>query len=116
MEEGSLLQHALDHQRRHKSSSSDTETNTIVVDIFILHDISPSHLLRLAELAWHCNQFLQSKDYLWHYEGDGHIFGVHATEGIPHLRACCKYGPCIQDEWTMIDYAIQLTQCHFFLP
>jgi hypothetical protein len=116
MEEGSLLQLALD---RTSASSGGDNRNCLLLDIYSLRDVftaggtttntttintTTRHLLYLAELAGRINTFVQAQEYLWHYGGDGPVFGIHITEGVPHLRSCCRYGPSVQDEWMAIHY------------
>jgi hypothetical protein len=98
------------------------------------------HLLFLAKLADRCNGYVQKQrrqqpsstpGILWHYGGDGPVFGITATPVettfgsrgsttpkrtgrgqnrlIPHLRAICRYGPNIQDEWYAIELLRRLT-------
>eukprot|EP00980_Cylindrotheca_fusiformis_P000619 scaffold154_cov129-Cylindrotheca_fusiformis.AAC.36 len=114
MEEGSLLQKVLERQGQEDfSSTKGGEQNVLVLDLFSLQlgQNQQENLLCLAELAYQCNQFLQSKTYLWHVGGDGPVFGVRAgSDGIPHLRAYCEYGPNVQDEWAAIDFMFQLSQ------
>lgn len=124
MEEGSLLQLALD--RTATSSAGGTYRSCLFLDLYSIreedtggshshrqgqddHRVVVRHLLFLAELADQINGFFQSKEYLWHYGGDGPVFGVHVTDGIPHLRACCRYGPSVQDEWMAICYLREFT-------
>jgi hypothetical protein len=117
MEEGSLLQLALDRTSATASASGADLRNCLFLDVYSLRDewtahsqdgtaatSTTCHLLYLAELADRINGFLQAVDYLWHYGCDGPVFGIHATEGIPHLRAYCRYGPSVQDEWMAIHY------------
>ena len=127
MEEGSLLQVALESAKAFRtssdsessSSSSPSSTllkNCIFLDLYSIrsHDGQQDHLLYLAELADYCNIFFQSKDYPWHYGGDGPVFGIHVddseSKSVPHLRAYCRYGPSVQDEWMAIYYIVELTK------
>jgi SGT1 protein len=76
-----------------------------------------------------------SSPYFWHYGGDGPVFGITTTTmtatthnqkddrkqkgggrndsseitTVPHLRATCRYGPNVQDEWYAIELLRQLT-------
>lgn len=120
MEEGSLLKLALDRTSASESASGADNRNCLFLDVYSLRDeftahpkegaaattatTTTSHLLYLAELADRINTFVQAQDYLWHYGGDGPVFGIHVTDGIPHLRAYCRYGPSVQDEWMAIYY------------
>ena len=126
MEEGSLLQVALesakafrtnsDSESSSSSSSSSLLKNCIFLDLYSIgsHDGQQDHLLYLAELADYCSKFFQSKDYPWHYGGDGPVFGIHVddseSKSVPHLRAYCRYGPSVQDEWMAIYYIMELTK------
>ncbi|CAJ1942740.1 unnamed protein product [Cylindrotheca closterium] len=111
MDYGSLLEHALQSQQQNNENAK--EANTIILDIYSIESRNDSreNLLLLAELATRSNQFLQSQDYLWHFGGDGPVFGVHVgTDGIVHLRAYCNYGPCVQDEWMAVDIMFRLSE------
>ncbi|KAL3904751.1 MAG: hypothetical protein SGILL_009947 [Bacillariaceae sp.] len=120
MEEGSLLQTALQHSSQQTDDSGDLlQRNCLWLDIFAIDDDKQQQdhnknntnnlLLFLAELAVKCNAFFQSRPYKWHYGGDGPVFGVHVTNGVPHLRAYCRYGPSVLDEWMAISYLRELT-------
>jgi hypothetical protein len=108
MEEGSLLQHALQKERQQSVDPAEYgDKNAIILDVYSLKEGLDhiSHLLHLAELSGKCNRFLQSQDYSWHYGGDGPVFGVHVgSEGVPCLRAYCRYGPSVLDEWMAVDF------------
>ncbi|KAL3945127.1 MAG: hypothetical protein SGBAC_000795 [Bacillariaceae sp.] len=111
MNYGSLLEHALQSQQQNNENAK--EANIIVLDIYATEQRNdkPENLLFLAQLATKCNQFLKSQDYLWHFGGDGPVFGVHVNDdGIVHLRAFCNYGPCLQDEWMVIDIMFRLSE------
>ena len=120
MEEGSLLQIALNHVSSLKDSHDNldrTQKDCLLLDLYSLKEHpepeqQQHHLLYLAELAEKCNTFLQSQDYLWHYGIDVPNFGIHvsSTEGIPHLRAYCRYGPNVLDEWMAIHYLIEISK------
>ena len=112
METGSLLQQALQQQRPGVSHGQHEDPNRLLLDVFSLQD-HPDHisqLLYLAELATRCNQCFASQSYLWHTGGDGPVFGVTVTDGIPHLRACCRYGVSVMDEWMAIDICWQFSK------
>lgn len=116
MEEGSLLQQAL--QKESEDQAAFGEKNAILLDVHLLKGECvghTSHLLQLAALSGKCNRFLQSQDYLWHYGCDGPVFGVHVDNvggggGIPHLRAYCRYGPSVLDEWVAIDFMMEMSK------
>jgi hypothetical protein len=112
MEDGSLLQTALQHSTQ--QSDALLQQNCLWLDIFSVQKWShmQDHLLFLAKLADECNAFLHSQKFQWHYGCDGPVFGVHLTDRIPHLRAYCRYGPNVLDEWIAISYLRQLTQQH----
>lgn len=106
MEGGSLLEQALSSQAERETSTK----NVLIMEVYPLKDHRSSKcndinlLQELAGLAQKCNSYLQSKSYLWHYGGDGPIFGVYVgSEKIPHLRALCHYGPSVSDEWVAIE-------------
>lgn len=115
MEEGSLLEQALKSSPQAPLGlETESTKNVLILDLYPLrseHD-RIQRLLRLAKLANTCNTFLQSKnDFHWHYGGDGPVFGVHVgEEGIPHLRAYCRYGPSVADEWMAIEHMLTLSQ------
>jgi len=113
MEDGSLLQVAVDHAKLLHSSSSQESLlrNCVILDLYSLgvYDRGKEeHLLYLAKVANTCNRFFQSKGHFWHYGNDGPVFGMHIdpSEKIPHLRAFCRYGPSVQDSWMAIRYVI----------
>lgn len=114
MEDGSLLQEALGRENNLE--------NALVVDVFCLPDRnnkalafqlgSVKNLLALAETSVQVNTFIQSQDYPWLSGGDGPVFGVHVTDGIPHLRAICRYGVSVADEWTLIRWMLEFSGEH----
>jgi hypothetical protein len=108
MEEGSLLREALQHQQ----NPQDLDKSSILLDVYSLRsDLDhASLLLHLAELAGICNQFIASQGYSWHTGGDGPVFGVHVTDGVAHLRAVCRYGVCVMDEWMAVDMLLELSK------
>mmetsp|Transcript_11366 Transcript_11366/g.32732 ORF Transcript_11366/g.32732 Transcript_11366/m.32732 type:complete len:670 (+) Transcript_11366:46-2055(+) len=115
MEEGSLLEVALQHGKTlcNHSACESLQKNCILLDLHALDYRSKhrtDHLLYLAELADYCNLFFQNKGHLWHYGADGPIFGVYVdqSESVPHLRAYCRYGPSVQDGWMAIHYVVEL--------
>jgi hypothetical protein len=110
MEEGSLLQEALNRENELE--------NSLIVDVFCLAKInqqpptessSIATLLTLAETAVALNEFLQAKNYPWLSGGDGPVFGATIADGIPCVRAVCRYGVSVADEWTLIRYMLQFT-------
>lgn len=111
MEEGSLLQQAL---KPGEQSASDNTKCLLLVDVFSLTSKERGQivesLIRLAKLAVEFNEFLQAQEFHWHNGGDGPVFGIHYTGGIPHLRAYCRYGPNVSDEWTMIQFMLTLSK------
>jgi len=119
MEEGSLLQIALERSKELSTTrstcepppSSSLEKNCLILD---LYSLTGSDLFHLADLASYCNKYIQSKDYLWHYGADGPVFGIHiensSNQSVPHLRSYCRYGPCVQDEWMAIYFILELTK------
>ena len=68
------------------------------------NDSLVSTLLDLARLARDVNGFFQSRGQSvdWHVGGDGPVFGICATDQTPHLRAICRYGANVADEWTAV--------------
>jgi hypothetical protein len=136
MEEGSLLQEALNNEN--------SLENALIVDVYLVDHPSQGkksnkkatssasassveNLLALAETAVKLNDFLQTqankatqkqpKDkkntvYPWLQGGDGPVFGVHVTERIPHLRAVCQYGVSVADEWMLIHKMLEFSALH----
>lgn len=102
MEEGSLLQQALQHQS--------TLQNTLVIDVYLVHDLSS--LTGLAQLADELNQHFTKTNYPWLAGGDGVVFGVHVSERIPHLRAAIDYGAAVGDEWMAIGIMLEASRCN----
>lgn len=99
-------------------------------------DYSPAYFQQLAKLAVSVNAFVQSQDYPWMMGGDGPVFGVHLSSSsardlesfvspsvlpsnsisrcrsgraIPHLRAQCRYGVSVADEWFLIGCLLRYT-------
>ena len=88
----------------------------------------PQHLLALSELAKDLNDYFQQqrrrqrqRHYQWHLGGDGPVFGIAASSssssssdddggGIPHLRAICRYGANVADEWAAIQFCLEFSQ------
>mmetsp|Transcript_57022 Transcript_57022/g.64486 ORF Transcript_57022/g.64486 Transcript_57022/m.64486 type:complete len:687 (-) Transcript_57022:105-2165(-) len=122
MEEGSLLQEALERAKTLRtstdceSSSSSLLKNCIILDLYSLIGSygQQDDLFYFADLADYCNRFFQSKNHLWNYGADGPVFGIHVnnseSKSVPHLRAYCRYGPSVQDEWMAIYYISELTK------
>jgi hypothetical protein len=105
MEEGSLIHEALQAVQKSRDSEESCLKNCLVVDAFSLaaHDSNQA----LPDLASRCNSLNTSLEenygsYPWFSGGDGPVFGVHVTQGVPHLRARCWYGPSVADEWAMV--------------
>jgi hypothetical protein len=123
MEEGSLLQQALEQQQRQPTNSAGgVLQNTLVVSVFGLFQSGctdrPAFFLALAKECVRLNRFLHNNNnssndscsYPWWSGGDGPVFGIHASEeGIPHLRAYCRYGPSVSDEWKLIQLLLKYT-------
>ena len=105
------MQVALEHAKTlHTSSANDSLLkNCLAIDLFSLESLrNEEQLIHLAKLADTCNLFFQSKQHAWHYGADGPVFGIHASESIPHLRAYCRYGPSVQDGWMAVRYLVEL--------
>ena len=116
MEEGSLLEQALSHGLG--PSSTETEEfnkNVLIIDVHWVEKKPKDpieELQELARLAYRCNVYLQGKNFRWHYGGDGPVFGVHVgEERLPHLRAYCRYGPSVADEWMAIQFMWEMSIC-----
>lgn len=113
MEEGSLLQEALDFMERMRSGANDDDNAQDVLQMSV-YDLAPesnriSQLQKLAQLAFDFNNHVEQSHYLWH-SGYPPVFGIHVTEGIPHLRAECRYGDNVNDEWMAIRLLMELSQ------
>jgi SGT1 protein len=114
MEEGSLLEQALRHGLGNSSPETGEFTkNVLILDVYPVEKTSEcpiQELQELARLARRCNIFLQSKSFRWHYGGDGPVFGVHiGEERLAHLRAYCRYGPSVADEWMAIQFMWEMS-------
>lgn len=96
MEEGSLLAEALKRENGLE--------NTLIVDIYLppFEIASPEHLIALSRIAIEINTYIHSEIYPWLIGGDGPVFGIHETGGIPHLRTSLCYGVSVADEWKLI--------------
>ena len=115
-EDGSLLQEALKH------NNNDSNRSTLLVDVYLLSNEEDEkfslahHLQALAETCGDLNRSLQGRTYPWFQGGDGPVFGIHVsslpvgTKTVPHLRAQCRYGSSVADEWTMIEFLLDYTQ------
>jgi len=125
MEGGSLLQEALSHQAEQRQHGHSFLDHILYMDIHVLNTPTTNahknndsaskiqHLLRLTQVAHEANRFFQasakSRHHDWHIGGDGPVFGIHATKGIPHLRAICRYGANVADEWMAISLILAFT-------
>ncbi|CAB9517075.1 Protein ecdysoneless homolog [Seminavis robusta] len=111
MEAGSLLQEALLRQaERHELADVDHDSLWLDVHVLPSDETEIQVLLRLAALAKELNAFFQTQRYQWHMGGDGPVFGIHGSEQIPHLRAICRYGANVADEWTAVELVRQFTE------
>lgn len=116
MEEGSLLQEALSYMERMRDGrmmdDDDTSHDTLQMDIYELHPQSDRilQLQHLAQLASEFNNHIHQSDFLWHV-GYPPVFGIHvSSDKIPHLRAHCRYGDNVGDEWMAIRYMMELSR------
>lgn len=72
---------------------------------------TPHHLLKLSQVARQVNDYFQKQSFAWHIGGDGPVFGIHSSDhGIPHLRAICRYGASVADEWAAVGFIQQFTE------
>jgi hypothetical protein len=55
------------------------------------------------------NRHLHDQQYPWWSGGDGPVFGVHSSEGVVHLRAICRYGVSVVDEWNLVRLLLEYT-------
>ena len=90
-------------------------------------------MLALADVGVQINYFLQKRyredSYPWMQGGDGPVFGIHASPAvasgkgsddddgnceqsvlIPRLRAECRYGVSVADEWYMVGLVMEMSQ------
>ena len=116
MEDGSLLEQALSHELGPSNTElGDLTKNVLIIDAYLVENKSKDpvqELQELARLAYRCNVYLQGKNFRWHYGGDGPVFGVHVgEERQPHLRAYCRYGPSVADEWMAIQFTWEMSTC-----
>jgi hypothetical protein len=115
MEEGSLVQEALDTVRQNREYGGSLQ-NKLVVDLFLLDDEFTADRIRrfqtLVSLSRTVNESFAAlvQDYPWFTGGDAPLFGVHVTDSVPHLRGCCLYGPSVLDEWAMIGAVMEMSK------
>lgn len=118
MEEGSLVQEALLASRQSRENGGSLR-NHLIVDLFCLNgDAASEQGARIAafqELVALCKLVNDSfatlmKSYPWFAGGDGPVFGISQDGEVPHLRASCRYGPTITDEWAMIFAVMQISR------
>ena len=124
MEEGSLVQEALQYMQQSREAGGATVhggtlQNTLWIDVFLVESsaTTPPPSSSLQTLATICldlnaamNNILQS--YPWHAGGEGPVFGMTETTGCAHLRATCRYGANVDDEWAAIAGVLQLSKAY----
>ena len=113
MEEGSLLQEALAFMEGMRSGANDDDDLQDVLQMSV-YDLTPesnriSQLQKLAQLTSDFNNHVEQSHYLWH-SGYPPVFGIHVLQDIPHLRAECRYGDNVNDEWMAIRLLMKLSQ------
>jgi hypothetical protein len=118
MEDGSLLQEALEYMERLREGELDDDEMQDALQLEVYDLQSPSdrieRLQQLAELACAFNSHIQESEYLWH-AGYSPVFGVHVSpegEGIPHLRAVCRYGDNVDDERWALRLMVEASRKH----
>ena len=116
MEDGSLLQEALEYMERLRQGEvdEDNKKDALQLDVYDMqsHSDRVERLLQLAQLASVFNAHFQESKYLWH-TGCPPVFGIHVSpEGIPHLRALCQYGDNVDDEWIAIRLMVEASHKH----
>jgi SGT1 protein len=94
---------SLEHHPHHHQQQQQEEQQQQLVDELLLY---------LAALADQCNMYMQSQPFLWHYGCDGPVFGICTSNNVPHLRAYCRYGPNVLDEWMGISMLMEITKRH----
>jgi SGT1 protein len=113
MEEGSLLQEALQSIRERRLNGQSLQPR-LVVDLYLLDDVIDRRewfqsLVLLCQSV--NNQFGElTKDYRWYSGGEGPIFGVHVSSGVAHLRGECLYGHSVLDEWAMVGAVFEISK------
>jgi hypothetical protein len=116
MEEGSLVQEALQYmQQAREGGAHDGLQNALWIDAFLLEETAtptPRSFQKLATICQDLNASLQTTllSYPWHVGGDGPVFGAHVSSGCFHLRATCRYGANVDDEWVAIAGVIALSK------
>ena len=63
----------------------------------------------LSQLGAEFNNDIAQCDYPWHV-GYTPVFGIHVTDSLAHLRATCRYGDNVGDEWMMIRCMMELSK------
>ena len=114
MEEGSLVQEALDTIQRSRGNGGCLQ-NKLVVDLFLINEHNYDRIQFFEALVSLCNSIndmfaRMTGAYPWFSGGDGPMFGVHLTDGVAHLRGGCLYGPSIVDEWIMIGAVMEISK------
>lgn len=107
MEDGSLLHEALQSIQQNRESLR----NRLIVDLFLLDDQTSTteRFQSLVSLCSSLNSSNKNDAYPWFAGGDGPVYGIHVTEGIPHVRGLCYYGPSVQDEWHVVAQLLQFS-------
>ena len=109
------MQEALDTVSQNRENGGSLQ-NRLVVDLFLLNDELAVDRIRffkiLVSLSNSVNDSFAAlvQDYPWFAGGDAPLFGVHVTDGVPHLRGCCLYGPSVMDEWAMIGAVMEMSK------
>lgn len=119
MEEGSLVQEALDTIKRSRGNGGCLQ-NKLVVDIFLFDQdpgtpSTPDRIQFFEALVSLCRSINESfermtRAYPWFSGGDVPMFGVDVADGVAHLRAGCVYGPSVKDEWVMIGAVMEISK------
>jgi hypothetical protein len=112
MEEGSLLQEALAYMENVRNGQIDGGAQDLLqIDVHDSHPLSDriSQFQRLSQRAAEFNNDIAQCDYQWHV-GYPPVFGIHVTDGLPHLRATCRYGDNVGDEWMVIRCMMELSK------
>jgi hypothetical protein len=113
MEEGSLVQEAL-HTIQQSRENGGSLRNRLIVDLFLIQE-DLDRIQSFQTLVSLCSSVNDSfaaltQNYPWFSGGDVPLFGVQVTDGVPHLRGSCSYGPSVSDEWAMIGAVMEISR------
>lgn len=118
-EMGTILDEALQRMKSNRDEPMQKYLqNSLQVDAYLVDALNPIETsLKLASVCMQLNDHLSTylRGYPWNDGGDGPVFGVKISEGIPHLRACCRYGESVDDEWVVVSAILKISTSHSVL-